>query len=482
MAIKNSCQLITYPNSLGSNLQELHWVLNKYLKNVVGGVHILPFYPSSADRGFAPITYHEVEPEFGSWVDVQNIGSEFDLTIDFMVNHISQRSKYFQDYVENGNNSEYANMFLSLNKLTESGEVSAEDMAKIYTRKLRPPFFQIQRKDGSIEKVWSTFDYEQIDVDIDAEVTKEIFRNILIFLSQNKTKIIRMDAFAYSTKQLGTSCFFLEPKVWEILEWLSNYTAPFGVEILPEIHEHYSIQQKLSEKGYKVYDFALPMLCLNGLYKHNSVNLKNWLKICPKNQVTTLDTHDGIGIVDVQDLLSESEIEDTLKELRSKGGNDKLHHPGNSEYQNLDIYQVNCTYYSALGNNDDAYMVARTIQMFTPGIPQVYYVGLLAGKNDFELLEKTKNGRDINRHNYSLDEIETEIQKPVVQRLLKLMEFRNTCTAFNGQLTVLDSNDETLLLIWKNGEQYAKANINLRLYVATIEYLSSNNIVTEFSV
>jgi sucrose phosphorylase len=96
-----------------------------------------------------------------------------------------------------------------------------------------------------------------------------------------------------------------------------------------------------------------------------------------------------------------------------KGANTRKIFSG-PEYQNLDVYQVNCTYYSALACNDDSYIAARAIQFFTPGIPQVYYVGLLAGENDIELVQHTKNGRDINRHNYTLDEIAVEIQKPVV--------------------------------------------------------------------
>jgi len=103
--------------------------------------------------------------------------------------------------------------------------------------------------------------------------------------------------------------------------------------------------------------------------------------------------------------------------MRTPGANTRKIFSG-PEYQNLDIYQVNCTYYDALECNDDSYMTARTIQLFAPGIPQVYYVGLLAGRNDFKLVEHTKNGRDINRHNYTLDEIATDIQKPVVRRLL----------------------------------------------------------------
>ena len=347
MTLKNEVQLIVYPDSLGGDLVELHYVLRRYLSRAVGGVHLLPFYPSSADRGFAPLTYDEVDPAFGTWRDVDLIGREFDLVIDFMVNHISRLSVYFQDYFEKGPDSEFADMFLSFNKLSPTGEISEAELAKVYTRKPRPPYTVVQRADGSKEKVWCTFDYEQVDLDWDSPKTRDVMRRYLIQLSRTPAKMIRMDAFAYSTIRIGTNCFFLEPQVWQLLQWLQDYVSPFGVEILPEVHEHYSYHQKISARGYWTYDFSLPMLVLNTLYHHTSRALKQWLAICPRKQITTLDTHDGIGVVDVEDLLTAEEIQRTLGGLDEKGANTRKIFSG-PEFQNLDVYQVNCTYYSAL--------------------------------------------------------------------------------------------------------------------------------------
>lgn len=156
------------------------------------------------------------------------------------------------------------------------------------------------------------------------------------------------------------------------------------------------------------------MLVLHALYSGKAEKLLHWLEICPRNQFTTLDTHDGIGVVDVKDLLTQEEVDFAVEALYEKGANLKRIYSSEA-YNNLDIYQINCTYYSALGNNDAAYLLARAIQCFTPGIPQIYYVGLLAGENDLELLENSKEGRNINRHYYSLDEINQEIERPVVK-------------------------------------------------------------------
>lgn len=122
-------------------------------------------------------------------------------------------------------------------------------------------------------------------------------------------------------------------------------------------------------------------MVLHALYSGNGKKLGAWLQKSPMKQFTTLDTHDGIGIVDVKDLLDDHEIEYVKEKMYAKGANVKRIY-NTAAYNNLDIYQINTTYYSALGNRDDAYLLARAIQFFAPGIPQVYYVGLLAGEND----------------------------------------------------------------------------------------------------
>ncbi|MDI9382685.1 MAG: sucrose phosphorylase [Verrucomicrobiota bacterium] len=468
MTLQNKVQIITYPDSMGGNLLTLHYCLRKFLMNAVGGVHILPFFPSSADRGFAPSTYDEVDPQFGTWDDVEKIGADFDLTVDFMVNHISRQSVFFQDYLEKGADSAYADMFLSFSKFGPDG-ISDDDLAKVYTRKPRPPYLEIQRPDGSIERVWCTFDYEQIDLDWSSPLTRSLMRNVLIRLARTSAKMIRLDAFAYTTVEIGTNCYFLEPAVWELLDWLKGCVAPFGVDVLPEVHEESSYQQKLSQHGFWCYDFSLPMLTLFTLFEHTNKRLLEWLRICPRKQFTTLDTHDGIGIVDVVGLMDDDEIERTIETLYTKGSNAKKVYSG-PEYQNLDIYQINCTYYSALSRNDDAYIAARAIQFFSPGIPQVYYVGLLAGENDTELLEQTRNGRDINRHNYSVEEIEEEFKRPVVQRLVKLMEFRSNHPAFQGNFTIAETPEDQLGLTWEHAGHYAALHVDLRSYRAELRH------------
>ena len=205
--------------------------------------------------------------------------------------------------------------------------------------------------------------------------------------------------------------------------------------------------------------------CFKCINTGKGEKLRHWLDICPRKQFTTLDTHDGIGVVDVVDLLSAEEISETKELLFSKGANVKKKY-NTAAYNNLDIYQLNCTYYSALGNNDDAYLLARAIQFFAPGIPQVYYVGMLAGENDIELLENTKQGRDINRHYYSKEEIDDNMKRPVVKKLVDLMKFRNEHPAFNGTC-VAESEGENIIVITR---EYNESKAVLRANLSTYEF------------
>ncbi|WP_339244902.1 sucrose phosphorylase [Paenibacillus sp. FSL R10-2796] len=460
MQIKNEAMLITYADSMGNNLKELNEVLDTHLQGVVGGVHLLPFYPSSGDRGFAPMDYTKVDSAFGDWAEIEEMSEKFYMMYDFMINHISQQSPYFQDFLEKKDASQYKDLFIRYKDFWPNGEPTEVDVDLIYKRKPRAPYVEVTFKDGTKEKVWCTFDEQQIDLDVTTETTKKFVKDNLTFLADKGASIIRLDAFAYANKKMGTNCFFVEPDIWEMLNLSKEVVEPYGVIVLPEIHEHYSIQLKIADKDYYVYDFALPMLVLHALYSGKVNRLAHWLEICPRKQFTTLDTHDGIGVVDVKDLMTDEEAEMTRESLYSQGANVKKKY-SSAAYNNLDIYQINCTYYSALGNDDQAYLLARTIQCFAPGIPQIYYVGLFAGENDIELLESTKEGRNINRHYYSKDEIAAEVQRPVVQKLFALLKFRNSCPAFNGEIKIVQGSENELNITWKNENSVAKLEANL---------------------
>ena len=474
MQIKNEAMLITYSDSLGKNMKDLKFVLETYFKESIGGVHLLPFFPSTGDRGFAPSDYTTVDPDLGSWEDVDALGEQYYLMFDFMINHISRESKFFQDFKKNHENSPYKDMFIRVHEFFPPGRPTQEDIDLIYKRKDKAPFQTVQFEDGSTEEVWNTFGEEQIDLDVKKEIVKEFIRETIKDMASHGCSLIRLDAFAYAVKKLDTNDFFVEPEIWDLLNEVRVEAAKYQVELLPEIHEHYSIQMKIADHDYFVYDFALPMVVLHSLYSSKSNRLANWLKMSPMKQFTTLDTHDGIGVVDARDLLTDEELDYTSEQLYKVGANVKRVY-SSEKYNNLDIYQINSTYYSALGNDDSSYLLSRILQCFAPGIPQIYYVGLLAGENDIELLEATKEGRNINRHYYTLEEIKNEVERTVVKQLLSLLRFRNTSKAFDldGEIQIATPDESTIEIVRTSADQQTKARLIANL--ASKEYTIEEN-------
>jgi len=489
MPVKNQVQLITYPDSLGGDLKALNSILLKYFADICqGGLHILPPFPSSGDRGFAPLTYLDIESAFGTWEDIRRIGENFDVLLDLMVNHISRQSVYFQDFLKKGRKSEYADMFITVDKMWPDGNPPAEEIDKIFLRRTEPFSTYTIEETGEEEKVWTTFGKtdpsEQIDMDIYSDITRQILTDFLINFSRNNVKIVRLDAVGYVVKKPGTNCFFVEPEIYQFLDWITGLAHSLGIELLPEVHAHYTTQFKLAEHGHWIYDFILPYSILATLINKNSMKLREYLKIRPHKQFTMLDCHDGVPLKpDMNDLVNTSDARKVVETCVQRGSNLSLIY--SEKYKDpdgFDVHQIRGTYYSMLGCNDDAYLAARAIQFFAPGVPQVYYVGLLAGENDEENIKKTGDGREINRHNFSVEEVEQALRKNVVQRLLKLIRFRNEYPAFHGEFTVLETEKRALSLRWEKDDKMCRLNVDLDTNRAMIEYFDDVGRNVEYSI
>ena len=489
MPVKNQVQLITYPDSLGGDLKALNQVLLKYFSDTFkGGVHILPPFPSSGDRGFAPLTYLEIEPNFGTWADIRAIGENFDVLVDLMVNHISRQSEYFQDFLKKGRESAYADFFITLDKLWEDGKPVQEDVDKMFLRRPLPYSTFTIEATGEEEKVWTTFGKtnpsEQIDLDIKSEMVKQLLTDFFLNFKEQNVKIVRLDAVGFVIKKLGTSCFFVEPEIYEFLDWIMELANSLDMELLPEVHAHSSTQNKLAEHGCWIYDFILPYRILDTLINKSSDDLRHYLRTRPHKQFTMLDCHDGIPVKpDLDDLIDTKEAKKLVDVCLERGSNLSLILSEEHKAEDgFDVHQIRCSYYSVLDCDDDAYLAARAIQFFAPGVPQVYYVGLLAGENDVENVEKTGEGREINRHNFSLEEIEQSLEKEVVQRLLTLIKFRNEYDAFNGEFKVLDSADNEIRLNWQKDDKVCTLFIDLKTNKSFIDYLDENGMSTQYIV
>lgn len=477
MKVKNKVQLITYPDSLGGDLKSLDQVLTQYFPNTFeGGIHILPPFPSSGDRGFAPLTYMEIEPKFGSWEDIKRLGNETPILLDLIINHISSKSCYFQDYLRNGSKSAYADLFIPIEKYWPNRNPPKEEIEKIFLRRPLPFSDYSIEGTGEVRTLWTTFGKttpsEQVDIDVNSASARKLITECLTNFSEYGVKIVRLDAVGYVIKKMGTSCFFIEPEIFQFLDWLKGIADSLDIELLPEVHAEYSTQLKLSERGFWIYDFILPYMILEALTFKNSKKLKGYLAIRPHKQFTMLDCHDGIPIKpDLNDFFDVDSAKNLIQICLERGGNlSRIFSPRFRDPDGFDVHQIRGTYYSLLGCDDHAYLAARALQFFVPGVPQVYYVGLLAGKNDTVEVAESGDGKEINRHNYSVQEIDREVQRPIVKDLVKLIRFRNSHPAFDGDFTLNTSSDHEISLAWNNMERFARLHIDLQTGTFAITY------------
>ncbi len=471
--MKNKVQLITYVDRFGgSNLNQLHELLTGPLKDVFGGTHLLPFFHKidGADAGFDPIDHTRVDERLGDWSDIQRLAQDVDVMADVIVNHMSSESPQFLDYSAKGAASEYDGLFLTMSSVFPNGATEKE-LLTVYRPRPGMPFSVTTLANGERRLLWTTFTPQQIDIDVHHPAGQAYLDSILKSLSDSGVTMVRLDAVGYAIKKPGTNCFMM-PETFEFIGQFAARARELGLEVLVEIHSYYKRQIEIAKQVDWVYDFALPPLVLHALEFGRSGPLLNWLAQRPDNAVTVLDTHDGIGIIDIgadaadrqgsPGLVPPEELNELVERIHANSRGQSRKATG-AAASNLDLYQVNCTFYDALGRNDAAYLIARAIQFFVPGIPQVYYVGLLAGENDMDLLERTKVGRDINRHYYSREEVLQDLGKPVVQKLVELIKLRNTHPAFGGRFeaTALPEQRE-LQMQWTAGNASATLKVDLQ--------------------
>lgn len=465
--MKNQIQLITYIDRLGcKNLEELNSLFKNEFKGLFGGVHLLPFfYPiDGEDAGFDPIDHQLIDPRFGDWNDLNKLSKEVDIMADVIVNHISAKSHQFKDYINKGNKSKYTSMFLSFDKVFPNGALE-NDLLTISRPRLGFPFTLFKLGDGTHKIIWTTFTSNQIDIDITSKVATKYLDDILTTFQKAGIKMVRLDAAGYAVKKKGTSCFMIN-ETFDFISQLTQKAKQKNIEVLVEIHSYYKTQIAIAKKVDYVYDFALPVLIFDTLFNKNTNNLKKWLKIRPSNAITVLDTHDGIGIIDVASennapgLIDDETLNQIINQIHVNSKNNSLKSTGTAA-SNLDLYQVNCTYFDALGKDINAYLIARAIQFFIPGTPQIYYVGLFAGSNDMELLKKTNVGRDINRHYFSKSEIDIQLKTPHFKKLKELILLRNNHNAFNGEFHLLETEENILHIKWITNNDWAELVVDL---------------------
>ena len=338
----------------------------------------------------------------------------------------------------------------------------------------------------------------QMDLNAQSQEVWDFYDETLKKLHDHGGKLVRLDAFAYLHKQPGEVNFFNNPGTWEYLRRVKRIADKYDLILLPEIHAEYGhgLHEEVAGKGFPIYDFFFPGLVIHALDQGTNRNLLRWIgELIAKGiqTINMLGCHDGIPVLDLKGkdndgvsrkgLLNDEEIDAVVESIIDRGGRVKnLYGPDGKK---ISYYQVNATFFSALGEDERKLRLARAIQMFMPGIPQVWYLDLFAGKNDYAAADNggTAGHKEINRTTLTNSDIEQGLKQPVVRDQLEIMRLRNTSPAFDGELTVRSTDDHRLHLTWKHQKCTATLDADLRDYSFSITHKenTSNEKVMSYS-
>ena len=396
--------LITYGDmvrqSFEAPLKTLHRFLNEHLREAVNTVHILPFFPYSSDWGFSIIDYRQVDPELGTWEDVDGLARDYYLMFDLVLNHVSRRSTWFHDYVAGVLPA--CDFFIHVRPGTDLSDV---------VRPRSKPLLSATHTRAGTQHVWTTFSDDQIDLNFANPDVLFEFLDLLLLYIERGARIIRLDAIAYLWKKIGTSCIHL-PETHEVVKLMRDLVDFVASNALILTETNVPHRENISyfgdqDEAHVIYQFSLPPLLLHALLTGNATHLRDWAGTvsCAPPGCTYLNftaSHDGIGVRPLEGVVPPDELDALCEHTRKRGGqvSTKTNSDGSES-----PYELNITYFDALvdpDNEDEDLQVAKflcsqSVMLVLKGIPAVYFNSLFGGRNDLRGVEETGEPRAINR-------------------------------------------------------------------------------------
>lgn len=445
--------LITYADSILKHGEEeeqkplvtLYEFLKQRLDGWISAVHILPFFPYSSDDGFAVMDYLAVNESHGDWEDVERIAADFKLMSDLVINHMSSRSRWFDNFkkrVDPGKDYFY------------EGDPSM-DLSAVVRPRTSPLLNAVQTEDGE-RFVWCTFSEDQVDLNFANPKVLLEFVNIIKHYIDHGVKIFRLDAVAFLWKEPGTPCIHLQQthEIIKIIRVLVECHSPDAV-IITETNvpnrENLTYFGNANE-AHVIYNFSLPPLLINTLITGDCRHLKTWLMSMPPAQMGTtylnfIASHDGVGLRPTDGLLSEEERNQLIGTMQNFGG--RVTYRRSREGTDK-AYEINISLYDALkgmveGGQDkwqaQRFICAHAIMMALEGIPAFYIHSLLGTENDYARMENSGRNRCINRSQWDLDELNERLDdkfshhSKVFSQIQELIKLRKTQPAFHPNAT-----------------------------------------------
>ncbi|WP_153465518.1 alpha-amylase family glycosyl hydrolase [Sediminibacillus terrae] len=457
--------LITYGDTIKEDgkapLQSLHEFLNGHVKDTVSGVHVLPFYPFSSDDGFSVIDYFSVDSKLGSWDEVESLSDDYELMFDAVINHISAKSDWFQEYLKG--NPAYQDFFI---------EADPEaDYSKVTRPRALPLLTKFETANGP-KYIWTTFSEDQIDLNYkNPDLVLKIIELLLFYIGKG-AKLIRLDAIGFLWKEMGTSCIHLDQthRMIQLFRHIVETIAPDTI-LITETNVPHKDNISYFGNGYNearmVYQFPLPPLTLHTFLTGDASHLADWASSVEETTGETtffnfLASHDGIGVRPVEGILTDEEVEGMIDQVQSHGGYVSYKDNGDGTKS---PYELNINYFDALSHPDDElekkvkrFAAAQSVLLSVTGVPGIYIHSMLGSQNDQEGVEATGRYRSINREKLDRSKLEKELADPssirsqVLDNLKQLIKIRTAERAFhpNSPQQVLKLNNHVFSIVRTN--------------------------------
>ncbi len=468
--------LITYGDSIQKSGQApiatLHEFAVSYLKGAISGIHFLPFFPYSSDDGFSVKDFFAVDPALGTWEDVKAIGKDFELMFDYVLNHFSSKSKWFESYLQGAEG--FREFAIEVDPAT--------DLSRVTRPRSLPLLSEYKKKDGQSVYLWTTFSADQIDFNFKSLDVLEKMIEVLLFYVQQGAAILRLDAIAYLWKEIGTNCIHLRQvhDMVKLYRSILDVVAPDAV-IITETNvphaENISYFGNGRDEAQMVYNFTLPPLLLYSFVKQDATVLSRWARGLqlgsPHNVFLNFTaSHDGIGVRPLEGILPPEEQAMLIEIVKANSGQVSYkHNPDGTDSP----YELNITYVDAiLGNTDDTraakFLASQAVQYVLPGVPATYIHSLLGSRNWTRGVEQTGRARTINREKLQAQNLLSELKDPASFRsrvfypYLNLIRVRKSQKAFhpNAAFEILEI-DPAIFAIKRYAEDqtiYALTNIS----------------------
>ncbi|MYL20787.1 sugar phosphorylase [Halobacillus litoralis] len=466
--------LITYGDSIKQEeenpLTTLKQFLEEYVGQTINSVHILPFYPFTSDDGFSVQDYMEVNPELGDWGNIHALSEDYDLMFDAVINHISRKSNWFQNYLKG--EEEYQDYFVESDP--------SLDYSSVVRPRALPLLTKVEHAAGT-KYVWTTFSDDQIDLNYESEALFAEVLQILAAYVQHGARYLRLDAIGFLWKRLGTTSIHLEEthKIVQVMRHVLEEISP-GTIVITETNvphkDNISYFGSGHNEAHMVYQFPLPPLTLHSFVSGNARHLSEWADALEDTSDHTsffnfLASHDGVGLRPVEGILNEGEVQSLADRAKEQGGFVSYKDNGDGTKS---PYELNINYLSALTKPEetpqeavDRFLAAQTILLSVKGVPGIYVHSLLGSLNDLAGVEATGRNRSINREKLEADQLKKDLdtegtlRNRVFKTLMDRIELRKQQKAFhpNARQDVLFLDDR-LFTIVRGGELVSIVNVS----------------------